>query len=161
VRALLDPGWLFVIGGLALLMSVVLIPAYDDLLEARYLRDRALAIEAHRKARLERHQEFLTALDEQDPALVMSLVASQLNKIPIDREPLGPVVEPPREAPGVSLPPSASVFPALEPEPAVLPRRVRVESTLHRWATDERARLWVIAAGALLVLVGLLPASRK
>lgn len=151
VARLLDPGWLFIIAGLGLLAAVVLIPAQRDLEEARFIRDRALQLEESRVERLRRHQEFLTALEEQQPALVMSLAASQLNRIPGDRAPVGGMPEQVRS--------SASVFPALEP-PAVEPIRQRtVDSKLSRWATGETSRLWMIAGGAFLVLIGLLPGS--
>lgn len=150
---LFDPGWLFIVAGLGLLSAVVLIPAQAERDEARWLRDRALAMEAHRKARLDRHEAFLKAVDEQQPALVMSLAAAQLNQIPADRSPVGGVPEQGRT--------SASVFPALEPPALTTPERTSPNSRLYRWSMGERSRLWLIAGGALLVMVGLLPASRR
>jgi len=148
---LFDPGWLFLIAGMALLGSTVLIPAGEDLDEARWLRDRALCVEAHRQQRLARYEEYYAALLERDPALVQSLAASQLNQIP----------EGQASMPGFSpMRASASVFPALEPPALKLPDRDVDRSALARLATGERSRLWLIAAGSLCVLVGLLPGSR-
>jgi len=146
---LLDAGWLFLIAGLALLAAAVLIPAEKEVEEARYLRDRALALEAHRAERLKRHEEYLEALKEQQPALVLSLAAGQLNQIPADRQPIGVTPEQVRA--------TASVFPALEPPPLVMPERQEHHSMLDKWTSDEKSRIWVIAAGSVLVLIGLLP----
>jgi hypothetical protein len=147
--SLLDAGWLFLIAGLALLAAAVLIPAQKEVEEARYLRDRALALESHRGERLKRHEEYLEALKEQQPALVLSLAAGQLNQIPADRQPIGVTPEQVRA--------TASVFPALEPPPLVMPERREHHSILDKWTSDEKSRIWVIAAGSVLVLIGLLP----
>lgn len=147
--SLLDAGWLFLIAGLALLAAAVLIPAQKEVEEAKYLRDRALALESHRGERLKRHEEFLGALKEQQPALVLSLAAGQLNQIPADRQPIGVTPEQVRA--------TASVFPALEPPPLVMPERQEHHSILDKWTSDEKSRIWVIAAGSVLVLIGLLP----
>lgn len=150
-RALFDPGWLFLLAGVALLGAVAMIPAQEELAYARWVRDRALTIEKHRQARLDRYEEFLSALDERDRTLILTLAAGQLNLIRSDRAPI----------PGtVRTAVDASVFPALEPPPLKIAPFSRTRSTLARWATDDHTRVWVIGAGCFLVLVGLLPASR-
>lgn len=150
-RALLDPGWLFLVAGMALLSSVAIIPAQQDLRDARWMRDRALSVEKHRQSRLDRYEEFLAALDEKDRTLVLALAAGQLNLIPTDKAPV----------PGtVRTTTDASVFPSLEPPPAKMPTHVVTQSTLGKWSRDNRARVWVIAAGCFMVLVGLLPPSK-
>lgn len=149
---LLDAGWLFLLAGLAILGATVLIPAGEDLREARWLRDRALAREAHRKERLERYEGYLDALESRDDTLVESLLASQLNLIPADR---GLIAEPMEARVR-----SASVFPALEPRPLELKEFEPTRSRLGRWAIDNSSRLWMIAAGSLCVLLGLLPGGR-
>jgi hypothetical protein len=150
---LIDPGWLFLVAGLMVLSATVLIPARDDLDQARWLRDRGLAIERERTERLERYREFAEALEGEAPALVMSLAASQLHQIPADRRPI----------PGLTPAPDASagVFPSLEPDAPVLVERRRPDSALYRWTTNERTRMWLICGGALLVLIGLLPPGRR
>ncbi|MDX2147191.1 MAG: hypothetical protein SFZ23_06675 [Planctomycetota bacterium] len=150
---LIDPGWLFVLAGMGLIAAVVLIPAADDVAEVRWRRDRALAIEQRRLERLARYEEFLVALERREPTLLTSLAASQLNQIPSDREPIAGLTD-------TSLA-SASVFAALEPEEAPFPPRVKVDSVLHRIATDNSHRLWLIAGGGLCLLLGLLPAARR
>jgi hypothetical protein len=149
---LLDPSWLFLLAGLGLLGATILIPAAEDLREARWLRDRAQRRETHRKSRLERYEGYLDAIESRDPTLLESLTASQLNQIPVGMALLAEPVD--------AHVKSASVFPALEPEPLVLPELRAPESALSRLATGEHSRLWMIAGGAACVLVGLLPAVR-
>lgn len=71
--ALLDPGWLFVIAGLTLLLATALIPAAEQVREARWQRDRALLVEKHRQERMQRYQEFATALENGEKPLVLAL----------------------------------------------------------------------------------------
>jgi hypothetical protein len=147
-----DPGWLFLVAGLALLSATLLIPAVDSLNEARWLRDRARVFEEHRLQRITRHDEFWAALREGDPTLALALAASQLNQITADRAPLeGDQLE--QTAGG------ASVFPALEPDPIALPPKPVMDSTLHRLVTGEKSRSWILAIAGVMILIGLLPAS--
>lgn len=151
-RAFLDPGWLFLVAGLGILGATILVPASRDLARARWQRDRAIAVERHRQDRLARYEEYLSALDSAEPALVLALAESQLNQIPADRE---AIPGRGRRTGGVS------VFPGLEPAPLALPEYHPVESTLATWTASESIRPWLIVGGAVFVLVGLLPASRE
>lgn len=148
-----DPGWLFIIAGLAVLVASVVLPAQDDLSHARWLRDRARVIESHRLARIKLHEEYLDALRGQDPNLLLSLAEQQLNQIPVDRTPVAGTDGPTVQA-------AATVFPALEPEPSNLPREVKTDTLLHRLVTGPTTRLWMIAIATALVLIGLLPTSQ-
>lgn len=147
-----DPGWLFLLAGLATLSATALIPAHDDLARAEVQRDRALAIEARAAERLARYSEYLDALHRGDRSVALSLAATQLNLAPRDRRVLE--LSPAGWDPSVF---DASVFGDLEPAPTPLPEANLPETALRRLATDERARLWLIAGGAMCVLVGLLP----
>lgn len=151
---LLDPGWLFLIAGVALIAFTVIIPAVNDLHDAEYYRERMRAVEQHRLDRLTRYQGYHEALRDGEPGLVRSLAATQLNQAPENARLL--------QNPDPNTPPrSASIFGALEPPPLVMPSKpVREVSTLEKWATDDRSRLWLLASGALLILIGLLPPSR-
>jgi hypothetical protein len=152
----LDAGWLFLIAGLGTLGATVLIPARHDLDVALWQRDRALAIERHRQDRLDRYGQYLKALEQRDECVVLSLASMQLNKSPLDRVPLSPRNDP------ASL--SASVFPALEPPPPTYPPKPVVterSSILARWTINDATRLWLLAAGVLCCLVGVLPPSRR
>ena len=148
-----SPGWLFLIAGLAILGSAVLIPASEALDEARYARDRALVSERFRLDRLARYQSVIDALDARDPALIGHLRAIQLNQYPEGMRPLGEITEDPALA-------SASIFDKLEPPlpempPEPLHRSER--SYLAKLATGQPSRLWMLAGGAISVLIGVLP----
>lgn len=150
----LDPGWLFLIAGIALVGSTVLIPAMNDLDEARWQRNKALAIERHRLERLERYAQYLAAVQRQEEDVVLSLMATQLNQSPAARVPLMAETDPSRT--------TASPFPGLEPPPLEDPERSPLQrrpSLLLRLTTSDTHRLWLIAAGVVCMLVGLLPPS--
>jgi hypothetical protein len=149
--ARLDASWLFLIAGTALIAATLLIAAADDLAEANHQRRRALAAEAAHQERLERHAAFLDAVDRGEESVVRTLAATQLRMTASGREPLA-LAGPTRV--------DASVFPGLEPPPMAAPSvRLRPDSLLGRLATGERSRLWLLAAGASMVFIGLLPRS--
>jgi len=146
---LLDPGWLYLVAGLALIASTVLVGAVDNLQQVEWQRDRALALEAHRLERLRRYEVYLGALEREDPDLVLALAASELNELPASRAAL----EPPASG-------HSTIFAGLEPEPIELPARVINGSMLSRLATSESARPWLLAIGAICLFVALLPPAR-
>lgn len=147
-----DPGYLFLAAGIVLIAAAVLIPARYDLRQAEWNRDRARAVEAKAKERLARYAEYLDALAHENRTLVVSLAATQLNLAPADR--------------GVMIDASqrglwgADVFAGLEPGRASIPPPVSTGSVLERWSVSRRVRPWLLAGGALLVLIGFLPPSR-
>lgn len=150
-----DPGWLFLISGIAAIVLTVIIPARRNLEDTRWERDKALSVEAQRQQRVKNYQEYLAALDRQDEAVMLSLASVQLTKSPAERVPL---LDPPD--PGKH---SASVFPSLEPgavRELAHPASNRRVSALERWSTNAQTRLWILALGVMCVLIGLLPASR-
>lgn len=151
--AMIDPGWLFVIAGLGLLAATLLVPAFDDLHEVEWQRDRAVAVEGHRLERLDRYHEYLDALEREEPALIMSLAASQLNQIPVGR---AAILDAPLDATS-----SASVFAALEPPMTRLPERARSGSWLEWLATGDRTRPWLLGVAAVCLLVGVLPEAKR
>lgn len=151
---LIDPGWLFLIPGVALIAFTVIIPAQHDLEEARYFKTRVQAVQDHRDERIGNYQRYLEALERGDENLIRSLAATQLNQVDQRFAPLLP----PEDTTRVS----ASVFTQLEPKPLVLPERpVKQMSTLERWATQDDTRVWLLAAGAMCILLGLLPPTRR
>jgi hypothetical protein len=149
----IDPGWLFLVAGLALLGATVLIPATEDLARARVQRDRALAVEQHRLDRLDRYERFLADLEAAEPSLVFALAERQLNQIPEGRDTI-PGTGGDRAADNLSI------FPALEPPPVRLPEYTPSTSLLARWTSNPRTRLLLVAAGGICVLIGLLPPAR-
>ncbi len=155
-----DPAWLFLIAGLAILAAAVLLPAIDDTHDVEWQRDRALAIEGHRKDRLERYGKYLAALDRGEPDLVEQLAAGQLNLIREDRALLEAERTSQSGRGGESQ--ATMVFAALEPAPLVIEDRQRVGSMLEEWTGNPAVRPWLIAFGGVCTLVGLMPpASRK
>ncbi len=147
-----DAGWLFLIAGITALAATVLIPAAADLDEARWQRNKALAIERHRIERLERYGQYLAAVQRDDEDVTLTLLATQLNLSPVARIPLTPVADPGRT--------NASPFPSLEPDPLRLPERSPLQehpSILLKLTTSDHHRLWLIAGGVLCTLIGLLP----
>ena len=149
---LLDAGWLFLLAGLALLIATVLIPAQRDVAKARHNLAQAAAIEDNRLERMRRYQEYLDALKRGDEATVRALAAVQLNQAPEGTALLTQTGELGTR--------SASVFPSLEPPPVEARAWRENPSLLEKWATDDRTRLWLIAGGGFLVLIGLLPPAR-
>ncbi|PHQ81268.1 MAG: hypothetical protein COB69_04480 [Phycisphaera sp.] len=148
-----DPGWLFLIAGLAILGSAVLIPASEALVGARYARDRALVSETFRLDRIARYEAVIGELDERQPTLMAHLRAVQLNQYPEGMRPLGEPTEDPALA-------SASIFDKLEPPLPAMPDEPihRTErSFLAKLATGQPSRLWMLAGGAVSVLIGVLP----
>jgi hypothetical protein len=153
--AFIDPGWLYLAAGFIVLAATVLIPAADELDKVRAERDKALAVERHRVQRVANYGFYLEALEREEPSLVRALAASQLNQIPADRS---LILETPDLMPGAMA--MGSIFAALEPPPLRLPERRPPGSILYRWTTSDSSRTWLIGAGALCLLMGLLPKSR-
>lgn len=150
---LLDPGWFFLLAGIALIGATVLLPARLDLEEARFYRDRVQAVKEHRQERMARYQAFLGAVQQGDEQVVRSLAAMQLNKAGVDETLILPAGEISQR--------SASVFAGLEPPSLRLPEREVQLGLLEKWSLDESSRLWLIAGGALCILIGLLPMARS
>ena len=148
---LLDAGWLFLLAGLALVASGVMIPAARNLERAFWRRDRVLLTEMHRLHRLTRHEAYLEAVREGDEAVVYQLATTQLSLVRDGTE----VVDLAHNGPTSST----SVFASLEPSAIELPAFREIDSALAKMVNGERSRLWVLAGGAMLVLIGLLPPS--
>jgi len=148
---LFDAGWLFLIAGLGLLASGVIIPAARDLEQAHWRRDRALRTEMHRLHRLTRHEAYLEAVRDGDEAVALQLATTQLGLARAGADVLS--------LPAVGPASNASVFVSLEPPPIELPALREPTSILSRLANSQHTRLWVMAVGSMLVLIGLLPPS--
>jgi len=148
----LDAGWLFLLPGIALVAATVLIPAFDDLGAAQLERDKLRVVENHAQRRLENYSLYLDALRRADEDLTLSLAATHLNLAPVDRT----VIVMPDQARA-----SLNPYPALEPPSPRMPTRVTPDTVLQRWATHERARLWLLASGAMCILLGLLPPTAR
>ena len=85
---LFDPGWLFLVAGLVLVASSVLVPASYDLWVMRTQLRHLDAQERENFNRLEAYGRFVQSLDSNDPQLVRRLAAAQLNLVPAGETPL-------------------------------------------------------------------------
>jgi hypothetical protein len=148
-----DPGWLFLAAGVALLAASVMIPALNELHEAQWRRDQAAALAAWRGERLENYEAFLSALERRDETLVRSLVLRNMGLLrPHERVLMldaGPGAE------------EASPFLGLDPPFEPVPPPGEPDSRLQRLASSSATAPWLIAAGGMFVLIGLLPSPTR
>jgi len=147
--------WAVLLAGLALLASVVLIPAQRGALVARNERDIALAKEEHLLKRLDSYNSALEELQQRDEVALEAWRTSQLNRWPEGRRPLNEQTNLGAESAPVSI------FASLEPDPVRPELTEQVDSPLSWIATHSTIRLWAIALGAGMVFAGLLPPSGK
>lgn len=186
LRAVIDPGWLFLLTGLALISAAILIPPADTLAQLDY---QTAVLEQDELAALDMLEAYCRFQDEvidADPVLVERLAAAYFNQIPSDAEALAIV--------GVSLDARVDQWisdtivprdPVPAPEykntilrrwcsPVALTTRhddpLIVATTTTTTTSEYEAtptpsdaslrpnprRLWVIGAGAVLALTGLL-----
>jgi len=143
-----DPGWLFVIAGLAFIVAGVLIPAQRELHDLEQKLAVHRAFEKRTAKQIEAYEKFLLQINDPTPdeALVRRLAASQLNRMPKDAVPL---LESPTLNDTVPEWIEASVDVKI-PTPVPNP-----DTILSRLATGPK-RIWVLAMGAFLVFVGLM-----
>lgn len=142
-----DPGWLFLISGLALLVSVMVLPAVDDLDNAAWERDKARSRVAWQSERIERYSRFLESVEGGDETTIRNLAATQLNMVPRGSEPLIGY--------RVGTRGEAGVLDMLEPSYSAPVRVERERSALQWLATDSRVRLVTLGVGSMCVAVGL------
>ena len=146
IPALLDPGWLFVMAGLAMCAAVIIIPAEHSLQAMRQQVGQLKEEESLLAARLSAHASFLDELRRGEPALVRRLAAAQLNLVPEGERP-------------VLLVRSASVSVedwierTVRDETAASPRPAR---SVLAMLTEGPQRLWVLGGSILSVFIGLL-----
>lgn len=141
----IDPGWLFTIAGLAVMVSAALLPAELDLHDLRQQRAAIAARENWNRERLAAYDRFLSELDRGDPSLLRRLAASQLNLMPKGEQPL---------LMATSIEHTVSdwieaTVPAMEFQPQPAP-----DTLLARLAEGQR-RLWLMAGGAMSVFLGI------
>lgn len=141
-----DPGWLFVLAGLALVLAAAVIPSERQLHELRVQLEELQHAERSNFAILGAYEGFLGDLDDRDPALLKRLAASQLNLIPQGETPLLMA-----STVNASVPEWIEATVEVEPFRASPPP----DTLLAQW-TDGRKRLWSIGAGGFLVFMGLL-----
>jgi hypothetical protein len=142
----LDPGWLFMIAGLAMCAAWLLIPAHNAL---RDVRDQLDALEAEDSAladRLRAHAECLDALDRSDPRVIQRLAATQLNLIPEGQRAA-------LRATWTSASVTDWIDSTVTPPPAPAPPR---EASLLSRLVEGPHRLWVLGGAMMCILFGLI-----
>ena len=144
----IDPGWPFVISGLALIVSAVLIPAQRELHDLEQRLKVHQAYEERTKAELVAYQQFIRDLgdDATNERLLERLVRAQLNKMPKDERPL--LLMPTANETVPTWIESSVTLEIPEPTPYA-------DTLLSRIASGPR-RLWVLATGAFLVFLGVM-----
>ena len=145
-RFRIDPGWLFVVGGLVLCVAGILLPAQRDLDDLRRQRAELRHEEAILQGRLAARGVFLQELDRRQPALIRRLAASQLNLVPQGEEPVL-----------VSSSLNEDIISWVDATAQTMPTEEihRANSTLSRLMTG-RYRLWLLTAGVVSAFLGLL-----
>ena len=141
-----DPGWPFVIAGLALIVSAVLIPAQRELHDLEQKLAVHHAHEERAKAEILAYEQFNAEIEQGDERLLERLVRAQLNRMPKDERPLL-LMSSANDTVPMWIESSVAVQ---IPEPTPYP-----DTLLSRIATGPR-RLWVLATGAFLVFVGVM-----
>lgn len=141
-----DPGWLFVIAGLAICAAGILLPAQGDLQALQRQVTQLQSEEAHAYARLRAHSNFTDQVDRADPALIRRLAAAQLNLVRAGDTPI--------------LLAASETSPVTDWIDATVNRDIRppkpaATSTLSQLANGPY-RLWLFAGGIMSVFVGLM-----
>ena len=140
-----DPGWLFTVAGLTLLVVSALLPAQQDL---SVLTEQLAKLEHQEKVNQKRigaYAQFLVELKAKDPSLLTRLAASQLNLMPKGEAPVLVATSMEHTVSDwieATVPPEAF-------EPDLVP-----DTLLTRLASGQR-RLWLMGGGALIVFIGL------
>jgi hypothetical protein len=146
VSIIFDPGWLFMLAGLALVAAAVLVPASYDLWVLRAQQQQLAAQEAENYKRLDAYSQFASSLQAADPQLVRRMAASQLNRMPKGETPL-------------LLSTTANQTPLDWVDASVQPVVANVapfpDSLLSRLTLGRKA-LWVAGAGVMCVFLGIL-----
>ena len=151
LRREIDPGWLFVVAGLALCAVGLLVPAQRDL---RTMRRQVtlLAQEWDRQAReLEAHEIFLEQIQDREPDVIRRLAAAQLNLVPAGETPV--LLASSRDAP-VSEWISRTV--STGGSTPVDPTDTTTNISWLAQVTQGGGRLWILGAGIFAVFLGLL-----
>lgn len=141
-----DPGWLFLVAGVALIVCAAVIPEAEKVHSMRNQLQAIRFAEQHNFARMSACSRFLDDLKAGDQGLVRRLAASQLNLMP-------------RGETALLIATSIDATPSDWIEASVIPPSYEAEpypdTLLARWTLGPQ-RLWVIASGAFCIFLGLI-----
>ena len=141
--------WGFFISGIILIIAAAILPLNADLDWTRHQRNLALVAEQENAARNVSYQGMLAAIENKKPDTLRLLAQSNMGMIPTGHDAL--------LVPGQR--PDPMIFELLEPAPLTRPDFEPNYSRLENLVMIPKSRLWVIAGGILLVLIGILPAA--
>jgi hypothetical protein len=142
--------WGFFICGIILVIAAAILPLRADLEWTRHQRNLALIAEQENTARNVSYQGMIAAIEHKNPDTLRLLAQSNMGMIPSGRDAL--------LMPGQRADPM--IFELLEPAPLTRPEFAPNYSRLEKLLMVPKSRLWVLAGGILLVLIGILPAAR-
>jgi len=143
--------WAFFISGIILIVAAAILPLNADLEWTRHQRNLALVAEQENIARNVSYQGMIAAIENKNPDTLGLLAQSNLGMIPADHDAL--------LVPGHRADPM--IFELLEPAALDRPAFAPQYSRLEKLVMTPKSRLWVIAGGVLMVLIGILPAARS
>jgi len=147
----IDPGWPFLLAGLALCAAAALLPNERELDEMRRRLEVVRLDEDAYRRRIVAYGALLDGVMDPTDLLVAELAAAQLNLIPEDHE---PVMRPLRP----SLPVADWALDGL-PVPGTSELPPPAPPSLLEALVLGGSRLWVIGAGAMSVFLGLVLAA--
>ena len=142
----MDPGWLFTMAGLAIMIASALLPAERNLHELKQQLSAIELRESMNAKRLEAYSRFTIDLEARNGSLLRRLAASQLNLMPEGDEPL---------LMATSIEHTVSDW----IEDTVVPGDYQPEAapdTLLTRLADGPRRLWLMGGGADFVFLGLI-----
>jgi len=142
--------WGFFACGIVLVVAAAILPLNADLEWTRHQADLALVIEQENIARNESYAGMVAAIENQNPDTLRLLAQSNMGLIPATHDAL--------LMPGQRADPM--LFELLEPAALDRPVFAPQYSRLEKLVMTPKSRLWVIAGGMLLVLIGVLPAAK-
>lgn len=146
----ISPSWLFLISGLILVSSVMLIPAWRDVQNLRQDRDSVAASAEMESRRLSASKGVLAAVEAGDDVVTSRLVSWQLNLLPEgDRA----VARSSYEG-GVLGWIDASVAPVTQAD-----RTIGITSL--EALVSGSARLWILGIGGLMVFAGIIGSGSR
>jgi hypothetical protein len=142
--------WMIFSAGLVIVVAAFLLPMQEDLRLTRLERDRTLYREQIETQRIERYREFLNQLASPDTQTIELLAMTQLGMIPADS---AAIVMPGQRD-------DTLLLEAIEPRVEPFEAKIRPRTRLERLFANRDAKIWIIGAGLLAVLYGLMPATK-
>ena len=143
--------WMIFSAGLVIVVAAVLLPMQEDLRLTRTERDKTLHMERAQNERIDRYKGFLNDLSSPDRQTVELLAMTQLGMIPENKS---AIVMPGQRD-------DTLLIEAIEPNVEAFKPVRREQTRLERLFANRDARIWLLGAGLVAVLYGLLPATKE